>query len=134
MFAWQRRVRHLYACAQIYVFADKGGDFVDDLSTVTSRTVEEAFAEVLVEVAADVRAGVDAGCSADAFASVQVNELFAECFISNSAEGFTAATDAVAQAGAAPASLLPAIIGVVLCCPDAWAQVTDPTSNAIYHT
>eukprot|EP00892_Ulva_mutabilis_P002795 jgi/Ulvmu1/12516/UM090_0003.1 len=83
---------------QIYVFSDKGSEAVSDLSVVTSHVIEEAVAEVLVNLAASVRSGFDGGCSADAFAEVQVSDFFAECFISNSAEGYTAETDAVAQA------------------------------------
>ena len=46
---------------------------MDDLSIVTSRTIEEAVAEVLVTVAGEARTVWDtSGCSADAFASVQV--------------------------------------------------------------
>lgn len=38
--------------------------------------------------------------TARGYRGVQVDNFFAECFISNSAEGYTAETDAVAQAGA----------------------------------
>lgn len=59
---------------QVYVFADKGTEAVDDLSVVTSRTIEESVAEVLVYVAGEARTVWDTtGCSADAFASVQVS-------------------------------------------------------------
>lgn len=44
---------------------------------------------------------------------MQVNELFGECFISNSAEGYTAQTDAVAQAGAHP--FLPSVNSNATC-------------------